>query len=125
MHAIKSIRVGEKTNVPLEPTDINFSFYSYGYGTDEDGEIDYNKSYRLITHEWGYCDSYDIDVKELTDEKDIELAKVHILCARLCNIIKKLQDTEEYQYQEMLLDTLDNWVEDGELLLQMYDQSID
>lgn len=49
-HALKDIYVGKNSGQLLDPSDIEFSFYSYGRHIDEDGEIAKNPSYGLVIH---------------------------------------------------------------------------
>ena len=38
-HALKDIYIGKNSRQLLDPSDVEFSFYSYGRHIDEDGEI--------------------------------------------------------------------------------------
>lgn len=48
-HTLKDIYVGKNSGQLLDPSDIEFSFYSYGRHLDEDGEIAKYPSFNLVT----------------------------------------------------------------------------
>ena len=125
-HALKDIFVGKNSNRPLDPSDIEFSFYSYGRHVNEDGEIDEYPSFELITHKYDECSGHSITIQNLSNSIDVDIAKIHLLSKELIELVIALKlNTDEYQYIEFLFDALDNWINDGYDILSQYDLEVE
>ena len=86
-HALKDIYIGKNSRQLLDPSDVEFSFYSYGRHIDEDGEIAKNPSYELVTHRYAECFRHSVTVRDISEPEDIDIAEAHLLCTELCDIV--------------------------------------
>ena len=90
-HALKDIYVGKNSGQLLDPSDIEFSFYSYGRHIDENGEIAKNPSYELVTHTYDECFNHNVTVQDILEPEDIDIAKVNLLCSELCIVVGSIR----------------------------------
>lgn len=123
-HALKGISIGKKTNRPLDPSDIEFSFYSYGYHLNEDGEFNEYPSFELVTHTYDECSQHNLSVQNLSHHEDINIAKSYLLCKELCEIVTTLSQNSfmnEDEYIELLFNSMNEWINDGYTILSQYD----
>lgn len=123
-HALKDIYIGKHSRQPLDPSDVEFSFYSYGRHIDEDGEIAKNPSYELVTHRYDECFNHNVTVHDISKPEDIDIAKAHLLCTELCNIIISICQNSyiaEDEYIEFLFKQINDWIDEGYTILAQYD----
>lgn len=127
-HALKDICVGKNSGRPLDPSDIEFRFYSFGRHTNEDGEIDEYPSFELITHTYDECSKHNISVQNISKSEDVDIAKVHLLSKELCDIVTTIcqnSNITEDEYIELLFDSLDEWINEGYTILSQYDLEVE
>ena len=127
-HALKDIYIGKNSGQPLDPSDIEFSFYSYGRHTDENGEIAKNPSFNLVTHTYDECFNHNVTVQDVLEPEDIDIAKAHLLCTELCNIIISIRQNSyiaEDEYLEFLFKQINDWIDEGYALLAQYDLEVE
>ena len=123
-HALKDIYIGKNSGQPLDPSDIEFSFYSYGRHTDEDGEIAKHPSYELVTHTYDECLNHNVTVQNISQSEDIDIAKAHLLCTELCDIVISICQNSyinEDEYIEFLFKQINDWIDEGYTILAQYD----
>lgn len=121
-HALKSIHVGKNSGRPLDPSDIEFSFYSYGLHINEDGEIDKYPSFEIVTHQYDECAGHKVSVQPISHYKDANIAQIYLVCAELSQIVETLTlNCDEDEYIELLFESLSEWIEDGYKILSQYD----
>lgn len=126
-HALKDIYVGKNSGQPLDPSDIEFSFYSYGRHIDEDGEIAKYPSFNLVTHTYDECSNHNVTVQNISQSEDIDIAKAHLLCTELCNIIISIRQNSyinEDEYLEFLFKQINDWIDEGYTILSQYDAEV-
>lgn len=127
-HALKDIYVGKNGGQLLDPSDIEFSFYSYGRHIDEDGEIAKNPSYGLVIHRYDECFRHSVTVQDISEPEDIDIAKAHLLCTELCNIIISIcqnSNINEDEYIELLFNQINDWIDEGYNILAQYDVEVE
>ena len=127
-HALKDIYVGKNSRQLLDPSDIEFSFYSYGRHIDENGEIAKNPSYELVTHTYGECFNHNVTVQDVLEPEDIDIAEAHLLCTELCNIIiiiRQNSNITEDEYLEFLFKQINDWIDEGYNILSQYDIEVE
>lgn len=123
-HALKDIYIGKNSRQPLDPSDIEFSFYSYGRHIDENGEIAKNPSYELVTHTYDECLNHNVTVQNISQSEDIDIAKAHLLCTELCDIVISIcqnSNINEDEYIEFLFKQINDWIDEGYTILAQYD----
>lgn len=127
-HALKDIYIGKNSGQPLDPSDIEFSFYSYGRHTDENGEIAKNPSFNLVTHTYDECFNHNVTVQNISEPEYIDIAKAHLLCTELCNIIISIRQNSniaEDEYVELLFNQINDWIDEGYNILAQYDIEVE
>ena len=125
-HALKSIHVGKNSGRPLDPSDIEFSFYSYGVHIDEDGNIDKYPSFEIITHKYDECSGHHVSSQQISHYKDANIAQIYLVCAELSQIVEALTlNCDEDDYIELLFESLSEWIEDGYKILSQYDLEVE
>lgn len=127
-HALKDIYVGKNGGQLLDPSDIEFSFYSYGRHIDEDGEIAKNPSYGLVIHRYDECFRHSVTMQDISEPEDIDIAKAHLLCTELCNIIISIRQNSninEDEYLEFLFKQINDWIDEGYTILSQYDIEVE
>ena len=123
-HALKDIYIGKNSGQLLDPSDIEFSFYSYGWHIDEDGEIAKNPSYELVTHTYDECFRHSVTVQDISEPEDIDIAEAHLLCTELCDIVISICQNSyinEDEYIEFLFKQINDWIDEGYTILSQYD----
>ena len=123
-HALKQICVGKNTNRLLDPSDIEFSFYSYGRHVNEDGKIDEYPSFEIVTHTYDECSQHNLSIQNLSSYEDINIAKSYLLCKELCEIVTAFSQNSfmnEDEYIELLFNSMNEWINDGYTILSQYD----
>lgn len=123
-HALKDIYIGKNSRRLLDPSDVEFSFYSYGRHIDENGEIAKNPSYELVTHTYDECFNHNVTVQDISQSEDIDIAKVHFLCKELCDIVISIcqnSNITEGEYVELLFNQINDWIDEGYDILSQYD----
>lgn len=123
-HALKDIYIGKNSGQLLDPSDIEFSFYSYGRHIDEDGEIAKYPSFNLVTHTYDECFNHNVTVQNISQSEDIDIAKAHLLCTELCNIVISIcqnSSINEDEYIEFLFKQINDWIDEGYTILAQYD----
>lgn len=103
--ALKDIYIGKNSEQLLDPSDIEFSFYSYGRHINKNGEIAKNPSYELVTYTYDECFNHNVTVQDISEPEDIDIAEAHLLCTELCNIIISIRQNSniaEDEYVELL-----------------------
>ena len=116
--AIKEFCINFNKNGILE---AKYVLYSYGKGIDKDGNIeDFNSYKKIITTFNGNLSSHKVDIIDLSVNEDIDEAKVCLLTNELNHLFNALTQVGEWQYQELLLDALDDWIEEGYKILEKY-----
>lgn len=127
-HALKDIYVGKNSCQPLDPSDIEFSFYSYGRHIDEDGEIAKYPSFNLVTHTYDECFNHNVTVQDISEPEDIDIAKAHLLCTELCDIIISIRQNSnitEDEYVEFLFKQINDWINERYTILSQYDLEVE
>ena len=127
-HALKDIYIGKNIKQLLGPSDIEFSFYSYGRHIDEDGEIAKYPSYELVTHTYDECFNHNVTVQDISEPEDIDIAKAHLLCTELCNIIISIRQNSyinEDEYVELLFNQINDWIDEGYTIISQYDVEVE
>lgn len=127
-HALKDICVGKNSRQLLDPSDIEFSFYSYGRHIDENGEIAKYPSYELVTHAYDECYNHSVTVQNISKPEDIDIAKVHLLCSELCIVVGSICQNSniiEDEYIEFLLNQMNDWINEGYTILSLYDVEVE
>lgn len=127
-HALKDIYVGKNSCQLLDPSDVEFSFYSYGRHIDKNGEIAKNPSYELVTHTYDECFNHNVTVQDISEPEDINIAKAHLLCTELCNIIGSIcqnSNINEDEYVEFLFKQINDWINEGYTILSLYDTEVE
>lgn len=127
-HALKDIYIGKNTKQLLDPSDIEFSFYSYGRHIDENGEIAKNPSFNLVTHTYDECFNHNVIVQNISQSEDIDIAKVHLLCKELCDIVISIcqnSNIAEDEYVELLFNQINDWIDEGYSILSQYDLEVE
>lgn len=127
-HALKDIYVGKNSRQLLDPSDVEFSFYSYGRHIDENGEIAKNPSYELVTHTYDECFNHNVTVQDISEPEDINIAKAHLLCTELCNIIVSIcqnSNINEDEYLGFLFKQMNDWIDEGYTILSLYDTEVE
>lgn len=119
-HAIKNITIGKNSGKPLDPSDIEFSIYSYGRHVNEDGEVDQYSSFELVTHQYDKCEGYHILTQPISNPDDINVAKTFLLTKELIEVVTSIiENYDEDEYIELLHHAIDGWIQDGyEILTQ-------
>ena len=100
-----------------------FSFIHTGI-IDEDGEIAKHPSYELVTHTYYECYNHNVTVQNISQSEDIDIAKAHLLCTELCNIIISIRQNSninEDEYLEFLFKQINDWIDEGYTILSQYD----
>lgn len=121
-HAIKTITVGKNSGKPLNPSDIEFNFYSYGRHIDEDGKRERYPSFELITHKYDECKGHHVESQPIFDYKEIDIAQTYLLAKELIQVTTAIiENCEEDEYIELLHHSLDSWIQDGYEVLSKYD----
>ena len=123
-HALKDIYIGKNSRQLLDPSDIEFSFYSYGRHLDENGEIAKYPSYELVTHTYDECFNHNVTVQNISQSEDIDIAKAHLLCTELCDIVISIcqnSNINEDEYIEFLFKQINDWIDEGYTILAQYD----
>lgn len=123
-HALKDICIGKNSGRLLDPSDIEFSFYSYGQHTNEDGEIEKYPSFNIVTHTYDECSKHNVAVQNISQSEDIDIAKVHLLCKELCDIVISIcqnSNITEDEYVELLFNQINDWIDEGYNILSQYD----
>lgn len=123
-HALKDIYIGKNSGQLLDPSDIEFSFYSYGRHIDEDGEIAKYPSFNLVTHTYDECFNHNVTVQNISQSEDIDIAKAHLLCTELCDIVISIcqnSNINEDEYIEFLFKQINDWIDEGYTILAQYD----
>ena len=123
-HALKDIYIGKNSRQLLDPSDIEFSFYSYGRHIDENGEIAKNPSYELVTHTYAECLNHNVTVQNISQSEDIDIAKAHLLSTELCDIVISIcqnSNINEDEYIEFLFKQINDWIDEGYTILAQYD----
>lgn len=123
-HALKDIYIGKNSRQLLDPSDIEFSYYSYGRHMNENGEIAKNPSYDLVTYTYNECYNRSVTVQNISKPEDINIAKVNLLCTELCNIVMSLYQNSniiEDEYIEFLFNQMNNLINEGYTVLPQYD----
>ena len=123
-HALKDIYIGKNSRQLLDPSDIEFSFYSYGRHLDEDGEIAKYPSFNLVTHTYDECFNHNVTVQNISQSEDIDIAKAHLLCTELCDIVISICQNSyinEDEYIEFLFKQINDWIDEGYTILAQYD----
>ena len=127
-HALKDIYVGKNSGQLLDPSDIEFSFYSYGRHIDENGEIAKNPSYELVTHTYDECFNHNVTVQDILEPEDIDIAKVNLLCSELCIVVGSIRQNSyinEDEYIEFLFKQINDWINEGYTILVQYDVEVE
>lgn len=127
-HALKDICVGKNSGQLLDPSDIEFSFYSYGRHIDEDGEIAKYPSFNLVTHTYDECSNHSVIAQNISQSEDIDIAKVHLLCKELCDIVISIcqnSNIAEDEYVELLFNQINDWIDEGYNILSRYDIEVE
>lgn len=127
-HALKDIYIGKNTKQLLDPSDIEFSFYSYGRHIDENGEIAKNPSFNLVTHTYDECFNHNVTVQNISQSEDIDIAKAHLLCTELCDIVISIcqnSNINEDEYIEFLFKQINDWIDEGYTILAQYDIEVE
>lgn len=127
-HALKDIYVGKNSCQPLDPSDIEFSFYSYGRHIDEDGEIAKYPSFNLVTHTYDKCSNHSVIAQNISQSEDIDIAKVHLLCKELCDIVISIcqnSNITEDEYVELLFNQINDWIDEGYNILSRHDIEVE
>lgn len=127
-HALKDIYIGKNSGQLLDPSDIEFSFYSYGRHLDEDGEIAKYPSFNLVTHTYDKCFNHNVTVQNISQSEDIDIAKAHLLCTELSNIIIRIRqnsNSAENEYLEFLFKQITDWIDEGYNILSRYDTEVE
>lgn len=127
-HALKDIYIGKNSGQLLDPSDIEFSFYSYGRHTDENGEIAKYPSFNLVTHTYDECFNHNVTVQNISQSEDIDIAKAHLLCTELCNIVISICQNSyinEDEYIEFLFKQINDWIDEGYTILSQYDIEVE
>lgn len=123
-HALKDIYIGKNSRQLLDPSDIEFSFYSYGRHLDENGEIAKYPSFNLVTHTYDECFNHNVTVQNISQSEDIDKAKAHLLCTELCDIVISIcqnSNINEDEYIEFLFKQINDWIDEGYTILAQYD----
>ena len=102
-HALKDIYVGKNSGQLLDPSDIEFSFYSYGRHIDENGEIAKHPSYELVTHTYDECYNHSVTVQNISKPEDIDIAKVNLLCSELCIVVGSIRQNSYINEDELMI----------------------
>lgn len=127
-HALKDIYIGKNSRQLLDPSDVEFSFYSYGRHIDEDGEIAKNPSYELVTHRYDECFRHSVTVQDISEPEDIDIAEAHLLCTELCDIVISICQNSyinEDEYIEFLFKQINDWIDEGYTILSQYDIEVE
>ena len=126
-HALKDIYIGKNSGQPLDPSDIEFSFYSYWRHIDEDGEIAKYPSFNLVTHTYDECSNHNVTVQNISQSEDIDIAKAHLLCQELCNIIISIRQNSNITEDEyvFLFKQIYDWINEGYTILSQYDAEVE
>ena len=127
-HALKDIYIGKNSGQLLDPSDIEFSFYSYGRHLDEDGEIAKYPSYELVTHTYDECSNHNVTVQDISEPEDIDIAEAHLLCTELCDIVISICQNSyinEDEYLEFLFKQINDWIDEGYTVLSQYDIEVE
>ena len=127
-HALKDIYVGKNSGQLLDPSDIEFSFYSYGRHIDENGEIAKYPSFNLVTHTYDKCFNHNVTVQNISQSEDIDIAKAHLLCTELCYIVIRICQNSyinEDEYIEFLFKQINDWIDEGYTILSQYDIEVE
>lgn len=127
-HALKDIYVGKNSGQLLDPSDIEFSFYSYGRHIDENGEIAKHPSYELVTHTYDECCNHSVTVQNISKPEDIDIAKVNLLCSELCIVVGSIRQNSyinEDEYIEFLFKQINDWINEGYTILAQYDVEVE
>lgn len=127
-HALKDIYIGKNSRQLLDPSDIEFSFYSYGRHTDENGEIAKHPSYELVTHRYDECFRHSVTVQDISEPEDIDIAEAYLLCMELCDIVISICQNSyinEDEYVELLFNQINDWIDEGYTILSQYDIEVE
>lgn len=122
-HALKDVYVGKNSGQLLDPSDVEFSFYSYGRHIDENGEIAKNPSYELVTHTYDECFNHNVTVQDISEPEDINIAKVYLLCTELCGVVTSICQNSniiEDEYIELLFNQMNDLINEGYAILSQY-----
>lgn len=122
-HALKDIYIGKNSGQLLDPSDIEFSFYSYGRHLDENGEFAKPPSYELVTYTYDKCYYHSINVQDISEPEDINIAKVYLLCTELCGVVTSICQNSniiEDEYIEFLFNQMNNLINKGYAILSQY-----
>lgn len=127
-HALKDIYSSKNSGQLLDPLDIEFSFYSYGRHIGEDGEIAKYPSFNLVTHTYDECSNHSVTVQNISQSEDIDIAKAHLLCKELCDIVISIcqnSNIAEDEYVELLFNQINDWIDEGYNILSRYDVEVE
>ena len=127
-HALKDIYVGKNSRRLLDPSDVEFSFYSYGRHIDENGEVAKKPSYELVTYTYAECFNHNVTVQDISEPEDIDIAKAQLLCQELCDIIISIRQNSninEDEYLDFLFKQINDWIDEGYSILAQYDEEVE
>ena len=81
-----------------------------------------------MTHTYDECFNHNVTVQDISEPEDIDIAKAHLLCTELCNIIISIRQNSninEDEYLEFLFKQINDWIDEGYTILSQYDAEVE
>lgn len=81
-----------------------------------------------MTHTYDECSTHNVIVQNISQSEDIDIAKAHLLCTELCNIIISIRQNSninEDEYIEFLFKQINDWIDEGYSILSQYDLEVE
>ena len=73
------------------------------------------------------CFNHDVTVQNISQSEDIDIAKAHLLCTELCNIIISIRQNSNITEDEyvFLFKQIYDWINEGYTILSQYDAEVE
>ena len=81
-----------------------------------------------MTHTYDECFNHNVTVQDISEPEDVDVAKAHLLCTELCNIIISIRQNSninEDEYLEFLFKQINDWIDVGYTILSQYDIEVE
>ena len=73
------------------------------------------------------CFNHNVTVQNISQSEDIDIAKAHLLCTELCDIVISIcqnSNINEDEYIELLFNQINDWIDEGYNILAQYDVEV-
>lgn len=81
-----------------------------------------------MTHTYDECFNHNVTVQNISQPEDIDIAKAHLLCTELCDIVISIcqnSNITEDEYVEFLFKQINDWINEGYTILSLYDAEVE